>query len=316
MTKENSDSRFLDETRRLTKDLDERLGRAKRAPEDGRKAIESALNELRKSLREDEISSVREKRQKVENLAETHLLPYEKSATREYFEAIGIAILAALFLRAFAIEAFKIPSGSMKPTLLVGDHLFVTKFSYGIRLPFADKYLVEFSRPERGEIVVFNFPVEEATKHIQMQPAAKRACIDSRSLKEEKDIIKRIVAVEGDTLEIRKGTLVVNSEPLRRVFLAKEPTGNYLTPYENLEREKLDEHTYTVRFVSPVEENFGPVKIAPGHVFVMGDNRNQSLDSRCWGQVPISHIKGRALVLWLSLGEDGVRWERFGKLIK
>jgi len=316
LTTSRSDNRFLEETRQLVKDLEDRTARANKAPEDGRQAIKSALSTLRKKLREDEIAEVRASRDQLEALVETHLLPYEKSAFREYFEAIGIAILAALFLRAFAIEAFKIPSGSMQPTLLIGDHLFVTKFAYGIRLPFTSKYLVEFGSPDRGDVVVFSFPKDEARKHLQLQPAAQRSCIDSRSLTDEKDMIKRVIGVEGDTIEVRANAVVVNGEPLKRLFLAKEPTGNYLNPYENLERETSDGHEYTVRFVSPRGGDFGPIKVAPGHLFVMGDNRDQSSDSRCWGQVPAQNVKGKALVIWWSLGEDGTRWERFSRVIR
>lgn len=315
MSTSRSDARFLDETRQVAKDLEERLSRVRKAPDDSRLTMKSALADLRVKMREADITDVRAAREAIEGLAETHLVPYEKSAVREYFEAIAIAILAALFLRAFAVEAFKIPSGSMQPTLLIGDHLFVTKFAYGLRIPFTKKYLVEFKEPERGDVVVFSFPRVEAQKHLQLQPASMRACIDQRSLGEEKDMIKRVIAKAGDTVEIRANTIIVNGEPLRRVFLAKEPTGNYLNPYENLEREAHDGREYMVRFVSPRGSDFGPIKVAPGHLFMMGDNRDQSADSRCWGQVPVENVKGKALVIWWSVADEGVRWERFGKMI-
>jgi signal peptidase I len=224
--------------------------------------------------------------------------------------------MMALVLRAFVIEAFKIPSESMLPTLLVGDHLFVNKFVYGIRIPFTQNYIVTFDEPQKGEVVVFTFPRMDAKAHLAMQPANMRACIDQRSLREDKDMIKRIIGVAGDTVEVKSAKVFVNGAPLEREFLRKAPTGNYLHPYESVEHEMNDGKTYTIRLLNSGRRDFGPIKVKPGHVFVMGDNRDQSADSRCWGQVPVEFIKGRAMVIWWSKGRKGIRWERFGDVIK
>lgn len=316
MSDSKSDARLLDETRRFVKDTQGRLKRNKRVSEDARREITSRLNELRHAAREADVDEVEEKRRRVELLIEEHVAPYEKSTWREYAESIGIAVLLALALRGFVVEAFKIPTGSMIPTLLVGDHLFVNKFIYGIRLPFTKTYLTHFEEPTRGEVVVFTFPKDEARAHLAQQPPSQRSCIDRQSLNEEKDMIKRIVGVAGDTIEVKDNRLILNGEPLKRTFLRKEVTGNYMFPYEILEREELpDGSAYTVRFRGG-NHDFPRTKVKEGHVFVMGDNRDNSSDGRCWGQVPLQNIKGRAMVIWLSIAPDGIRWERFGQTIE
>lgn len=316
MSKTKSDAKLLNETRRFIKDAQGRLKRTKGVSEDHRKLIQNKLNELRHATKDADIEEIEERRVKLEALLEEHVAPHEKSAWREYTESIGIAVLLALFLRGFVVEAFKIPTGSMIPTLLVGDHLFVNKFIYGIRVPFTQNYLTHFEIPERGEVVVFTFPRGEARQYLSEQSPAQRTCIDQQSLEDEKDMIKRIIGTEGDTIEVRKNQLIVNGEPLERTFLRKEVTGNYMYPYEILEREEMEGGPeYTVRFRGGGHD-FGPIKVKQDHVFVMGDNRDNSSDGRCWGQVPVDNIKGRAMVIWWSVGPDGIRWERFGQPIE
>ncbi len=308
-----SDARFIDDTRRAAKDIKARLKRTKKLPADVRSRVTALLNELLALLKDGDIGDVRSTREKLERLVDREMRPYEKSAWREYAESIGIAVCLALVLRAFVIEAFKIPSSSMMPTLLVGDHLFVNKFVYGIRIPFTQNYVVTFDEPKKGEVVVFAFPRIDAKAHLAMQPAPMRACIDPS---EDKDMIKRIMGVAGDTVELKSGKVFINGNPLQREFLRKAPTGNYLHPYESVENEMSDGKTYTIRLLNSGRRDFGPIKVKPGHVFVMGDNRDESADSRCWGQVPVENIKGRAMVLWWSKGPKGIRWERFGDVIK
>ncbi|MFB6351525.1 MAG: signal peptidase I, partial [Bradymonadaceae bacterium] len=230
---------------------------------------------------------------------------------REYAESIGLAVMFALLLRGFVIEPFKIPTKSMVPTLLVGDHLFVNKFTYGIRVPFTETYLVRFGEPEKGEVVVFTFPSDEAQKYMAKQPPARRECISQSSLYEEKDFIKRIVGTEGDTIAVRDNQLYVDGEKVDRTFVKKEPTGEFLRPHEVHERESLNGHTYSIKYTGN-DRKFGPVEIKDDHVFVMGDNRNNSSDSRCWGQVPVEHIKGRAMFIWWSISDapDKAWWNR------
>ncbi|GAB4389249.1 MAG: signal peptidase I [Thermodesulfovibrionales bacterium] len=200
----------------------------------------------------------------------------KKRVIWEYAEAIVTALLLALFIRAFVVQAFKIPTGSMEPTLLVGDHILVNKFIYGIRVPFSDRKVFALSRPERGDIVVFKFPEDP-----------------------ERDFIKRIVAVGGDVIEERDKVLYVNGEPV-------------VEPYAR----------HTDRDVRPPgmdpRDNFGPVVVPEGKYFMMGDNRDQSYDSRFWGFVDASAIKGEALIIyWSWNGKDHMpRLGRLGHLVE
>ncbi|MBN2060753.1 MAG: signal peptidase I [Deltaproteobacteria bacterium] len=211
----------------------------------------------------------------------------QKSAIREYAEAAVIAILLALFIRTFIIQAFKIPSGSMKPTLLVGDHLLVNKFIYGIKIPIIDRYLIEFKEPQRGDIVVFKWPKDE-----------------------RKDFIKRIIGVGGDTVEIRRDVLYVNN---------KKVESEYIEEYRDQEirfAQKYEEELGGVRHYILDEiiryDNFGPVTVPEGQIFVMGDNRDNSQDSRYWGFVSVNKIKGKALIIYWSWPN----WKRFLNLIR
>lgn len=304
----------LDEVRSFIKSTQSNLKRARGLNDEVRASLQSKLNELRQLVDQGEVDEANEKMEQAQEFVATHLPDNGKGAWREYFESIGLAVLCALLLRGFVVEAFKIPTGSMIPTLLVGDHLFVNKFVYGIRIPFTKKYLLEFSEPQKGEVVVFSFPAADAREHIARQPASRRNCIDRGSLESEKDFIKRIVGVEGDTVEVRDNQLFVNNVATERTFLRKEATGDFLYPHEMHEQETLNGFEYTIHFKGS-DENFGPIKVEPGHFFVMGDNRDQSSDSRCWGQVPVENIKGRAMIIWWSIGPDAMRWDRIGRFI-
>jgi signal peptidase I len=230
-----------------------------------------------------------------------------KSALREYVEAITIALTLALGLRFFVIEAFKIPSGSMIETLAIGDFIFVNKLSYrteipysllGVKIPGGGTTLVEWSGPDRGDVAVFRFPKDPSV-----------------------DYIKRIVAIEGDTVELRRGEVFLNGEKLERKFIrtTKYNDQNCRPVNAGLWREDNGERTYEVLLEERQRgmrvDNHGPETIKPGHAFAMGDNRDNSSDSRIWGQVPVENIKGRALFVWLSRdscgGFLGLRWSRF-----
>jgi len=239
-----------------------------------------------------------------------------KSTAREYVESIGIAVLIALFLRAFVVEAFKIPSGSMIPTLQVGDHIFVNKFIYGVRLPFAKdiKFWMDYRKPRRGEVIVFVYPKEP-----------------------DKDFIKRIVAVEGDTIEVREDVLYVNGAPVPRQKIdgecryddLVEEQGVWLEKRCEAWRETVEGNSYTVVFDKNGGHHSWPPRTVPKEsVFVMGDNRDNSHDSRYWGFVPFGHIKGKAMVIWSSAGPapegefaplrflHGLRYERLFHLVR
>lgn len=208
----------------------------------------------------------------------------KKSVVREYAEAIGIAILLALFIRTFVVQAFKIPSGSMLPTLQIGDHLLVNKFIYGIRLPFAGTLLVPIKEPKRGDIIVFRFPRDRST-----------------------DYIKRVVGLPGDKLEIRDKTLLIND---RKV---DDPHAHFTSA------EVLPEG------ISP-KDNLGPIVVPPDKYFVMGDNRDNSSDSRFWGFVDDADILGKAMIIYWSWDIDepllsmdrfsSIRWDRLGDIIR
>ncbi len=214
----------------------------------------------------------------LEKVFEEHLTAFRKSAVREYIEALGIALALALFIRHFFIQAFEIPSGSMKPTLLVGDYLLVNKAVYGFTVPFTTKKFWIYRQPERGEIVVFLYPKRKGSKD------------------PDKDFIKRVVGLSGDRVEVRGTNVWVNGK------LYEDPHAHW-----NLE-EKIPENGHM---------GFGPETVPEGHLFVMGDNRDNSSDSRVWGYVPLRNIKGKALIIYFSKGSGfDVRWSRFFSLLE
>jgi signal peptidase I len=230
----------------------------------------------------------------LDRALDQHLSFARKSTAREYSEAIGTAVLIALFLRAFVVEAFKIPSGSMIPTLQVGDHIFVNKFIYGVRIPFTDTKIGQsIRRPHRGEVIVFIYPKDP-----------------------EKDFIKRVVAVEGDTVEMREDVLYVNEKPVERVAIdgecAYEDYDEERDQWEDRNCEAAEEHVGPTRYttiynrglltLSPLRTT-RPYTVPPNNVFCMGDNRDNSHDSRAWGPVPENLIKGKAMVIWWSQGD-------------
>jgi signal peptidase I len=230
----------------------------------------------------------------------------KKSAFREYVEAILIALLVALTLRFFVVEAFKIPSGSMIETLAIGDFIFVNKLSYrtevpytalGMKVPGGGTTLMHWDEPERGDVVVFRYPNDQRI-----------------------DYIKRVVALPGDQVEVRRGVLYVNGNEHKRRFVRKyRYDSQSCVPEEvRLYTEDNGERVYSVLARAGVQagENFGPVTIREGHFFAMGDNRDNSSDSRVFGQAPITNIKGKAMFVWLSMDRCGswagkVRWSRF-----
>lgn len=198
-----------------------------------------------------------------------------KGAIREYAEAILIALAIALVIRTFVVQAFKIPSGSMIPTLEIGDHILVNRFIYGFRIPYTRVRLLPFTTPQRGDVIVFVYPEDNS-----------------------KDFIKRVVGVGGDTVEIRDKRVYVNGKPW------EDPYGVYTDP------------RVLPKSMDP-RDNFGPVKVPPDGLFVMGDNRDNSRDSRYWGFVHVGEVKGKAFLIYYSWDSSnhGIRWGRIGKII-
>ncbi|HEY3353431.1 MAG TPA: signal peptidase I [Polyangia bacterium] len=290
---------LLYEARRMLKKHAARVG-----PEPAG-AVRTAIVELESALEGGDHLAVRPALVRLEGRIDDHLAFGRKSAIREYAESIGVAILIALFLRSFVVEAFKIPSGSMIPTLQVGDHIFVNKYIYGLRIPGTDLKFFQVRKPQRGEVVVFRFP---NPYHLASE--------------EDKDFIKRIVAVEGDTVEVRDRVLYVNGTavPHERVQangcayedVLDEGAGVFVEKRCEAYDERLGGHHYTTYFdpTGGAARDWPPRTVPPHSVFCMGDNRDNSNDSRFWGPVSDELIKGRAMFIWWSRGRDGIRWDR------
>ncbi len=200
----------------------------------------------------------------------------KKGKLRENIEAILVAIVLALFIRTFIVQAFKIPSGSMKETLKIGDHILVNKFIYGVKIPFTDMTLIPVKDPKRGDIIVFKFPEDPS-----------------------KDFIKRVVGMAGDTIEVRDKVLYVNGK--KTVYKQAMHTDPRIIPAA----------------IQP-RDNFGPVVVPPHSIFVMGDNRDHSYDSRFWGPVDLKAVKGKAFIIYWSWDKRNfsVRWGRIGHILE
>jgi signal peptidase I len=189
---------------------------------------------------------------------------FKKSTVREYFESIVIAVILALFIRTFVVQAFKIPTGSMEETLLIGDHLLVNKMVFGPTLTGAERALLPIGTIKRRDVLVFKYPEEP-----------------------ERDFIKRVIGLPGETVELREKKVYINGTAL------DEPYVHFLTapsrPSEFHEVTSFD-----------VRERYGPVTVPADHYFVMGDNRDNSQDSRYWGFLPRENIKGKSLIIYWS----------------
>jgi signal peptidase I len=384
------DKKVRKESKALVKEVRRALRRyGYKIPKGVAERLQLSADTLDKAYQDDDGDAMRLTLVELDDLADEHLSFARKSTLREYAESIGFAVLIALFLRAFVVEAFKIPSGSMIPTMEIGDHIFVNKFIYGIRIPYTRTKFFQFRKPRRGEVIVFINPC---------QP--------------EKDFIKRIVALEGDTVEVRCSMLYVNDklvpaehakgvcrhwdyDEATREWAAKECSHynervdgrSYATihspdrPDDEATREPTapysavaGEHDFPVlRLPNPRDETLPPTVavtkqgvtttyvrpdiptcgepdprspeqraksrgryelshskltgpcspqfhyiVPKGHVFVMGDNRRNSSDSRVWGVVPLENIKGKALFIWWSskpAKAGGIAWRRLGKVV-
>ena len=208
----------------------------------------------------------------------------KKRIIREYAEAIITALLLALVIRAYIVQAFKIPSGSMIPTLLIGDHILVNKFIYGTKIPFSDKRILIFKKPAKGDIIVFKYPEDP-----------------------EKDFIKRVMAVGGDQIESKNKVIFVNGEKVVEPYIQHV----YSFIYPGCSNLMAGEDNPCHR------DNFGPLVVPKNKVFVMGDNRDQSYDSGYWGFVDAKAIKGDALIIYWSWDpNNSLRFNRIGKIVK
>jgi signal peptidase I len=207
---------------------------------------------------------------------------FKKSTVREYFESIVIAVVLALFIRTFIVQAFKIPTGSMENNLLIGDHLLVNKFTFGPAASRLERALLPMADVRRTDVVVFKYPEEP-----------------------DRDFIKRVIGLPGDTVEVREKKVYINGQPL------DEPYAHFLqpvtTPSEFREVTSFD-----------VRDRYGPVTVPANQFFVMGDNRDNSQDSRYWGFLPREYIKGRALVIYWSYeaGQEDYQAEGAGGTLR
>lgn len=194
----------------------------------------------------------------------------KKSVLREYTESLIIAVVLALFVRTFVFQAFKIPTGSMEPNLLIGDHLIVNKMIFSPAATGVERAILPTREVRRGDVIVFKYPEEP-----------------------ERDFIKRVIGLPGDRLELRNKILHINGQPL------EEPYAHYASPAS----------TEAFGASGDLREFYGPVTVPDRQFFMMGDNRDNSEDSRYWGFLPASYVKGKALFIYFSF-DSGLRWER------
>ena len=207
---------------------------------------------------------------------------FRKSTLREYFESIVIAVILALFIRTFVVQAFKIPTGSMEENLLIGDHLLVNKFVFGPTETPVERMLMPIGRIVRGNVIVFKYPEEP-----------------------DRDFIKRVIGLPGETVEVRDKKVYINGQAL------VEPYAHFLQPVTT-----ASEFREVTSF--DVRDRYGPVTVPPDQYFVMGDNRDNSQDSRYWGFLPHEYIKGKALVIYWSYeaGRDDYQDEGAGGTLR
>jgi signal peptidase I len=203
----------------------------------------------------------------------------KKSVAREYFESLVIAVILALFVRTWVFQAFKIPTGSMEQNLLIGDHLIVNKMTFAPTMTGLERAILPGRAIHRGDVIVFKYPVEP-----------------------DRDFVKRVIGLPGDKLELHRKKIFINGKAL------DEPYVQFLEPPSTDGPPHADD----------LREEYGPVTVPAGQYFMMGDNRDNSQDSRFWGFLPESYIKGQALFIYFSLTDDaalsqmfsGIRWSR------
>jgi len=269
------------EREKLTEDLDALRAAMKRIPFDEEAFVEALV--------------------RADGEVDVRLGRWRKSEVREYVESILVAVAVAMALRAFVVEAFKIPRGSMIPTLMVGDHIFVNKFTYGAAIPWTHSRLWKSLPPKRGDVIVFAFPEHP-----------------------EQDFIKRVIALPGDKLEAHNGHPWINGWEVPHCLVGNYSYNDIDTPAGRHEGELFVEYlgdeaylTFYDRASAGFAEYHGPFNAKGEEVWVMGDNRNNSHDSRMWfgmqgGGVPFENIRGRALFVWLSVSDSGMDWSRLG----
>lgn len=272
-------------------DIAKRLGAAQLT------ALRASVDELRNASNASPFDSEHFEKAFEDALEKTSdpLTPWRKGEFREYAESIGVAIVVALLLRAVVVEAFKIPSGSMLPTLQIGDHIFVSKFAYGPKVPLLDQRVLADLPPKRGDVIVFEFPDPDETADRQ-------------------DYIKRVMAIPGDVLEVEGGHPIINGWRVPNCRVGAYPSGtdgHFGRSEGDLYVEFLEDNAYLALYSRQHDKlRQGPYVVQEGEAWVMGDNRHNSSDSRAWrgrgprrgrkgAGVPYDNIKGRAMIVWL-----------------
>jgi signal peptidase I len=232
-----------------------------------------------------------------QSLGEAKNLLLKEPVLVEYSRSLFPVILAVLVLRSFVVEPFRIPSGSMMPTLLVGDFILVNKFAYGVRLPVINAKVLDTGEPERGDVTVFRYPKNPSV-----------------------DYIKRVIGLPGDKVAYYNKQLFINGEPAKQ-----EAQGTFIGTGSGVSMsgaKKRLEHLLGVDHNILIDENRGTMEgeftVPAGQYFVMGDNRDNSNDSRYWGFVPEENLVGKAFMIWMNWDAQasGVAWERLGNSIK
>lgn len=322
------------EARRYLKDVDALVKRHQgRLSKSAFDDLESARAALCAAIEGSDAAAIDESALALERQVEKHLSFARHSVAADYLISILEALAIALVLRFFIVEPYKIPSGSMIPTLLVGDHIFVNKLSYGIRLPAIDKLVAHWGGYERGEVIVFVNPLDDPLPVLQ-----------------RRDYVKRIVGLPGDTVEVRGEVLFINGEAQPRELIEEDfkyfdrlgeggpwveqraqlwketiQTGAAAKPGDASEDTRPQQTTTHDLLRDPYRPHAfleGPFQVPEGHLFMMGDNRDNSQDGRVGGWfVPFDHVKGRAFVIWFSWGvpgtwfwgDAGIRFSRFFK---
>ncbi len=260
------------------------------------------------AIRLGSLHEIRTSRKALRLFFDDNLRSYGKSPLRQNVEAIVIAVALALAIRAFVIQPFKIPSGSMLPTLLVGDHILINKFVYGSRIPFTNKMFFPFSEIDRGDIVVFKLSADNATDF----PMPGKGAF----------YVKRTVGIAGDEIDISGRDVLINGRAVAQVY-----AGNYEYPDQKFfsvadrYEQALSGKNFSVIYKKGTSSTTSgkmsfPLVVPKGRIFVMGDNRDNSYDSRFWGFVPVENVYGKAFMIHWSwnLSNPGlankVRWER------
>ena len=241
--------------------------------------------------------------QRAEALRATNRTRSHWRAFSEWARIFIFAVGLFVIIRTFLVEAFKIPTGSMENTLLVGDFLLVNKAVYGAEVPIAGVHLPAFQHPKRGDVIVFEWPEDRS-----------------------KNFVKRLIGVAGDTVEMRDGTVWLNGHPLtERYVVHVEPNADPSTEEFRWQRDYLVKRAEASMGYHPSRNNWGPLIVPPKSYFVLGDNRDNSYDSRYWGFVPDSLVKGQPLVVYYSYEHDAthsypwltnIRWSRLGSRIR